>query len=333
MGAIEEINKLVKKAQSVTGSWVPYAYSKSFSDLPKKAISTASRAAWGTLGTAAGAAKKVIDNLGTQDGLRFFSNISTPEGAVAGTMSSSLTPYKEPDYSSAPKTDAGSWKDYLKAGWNAGYQHGDLAAAGLVEGMSSMVPFMDSEAPTEFADYVRNQKVQGGMGEEEADHIRDWSNWAGVGVGMLPLMQGYRMLDKGVSSVSKAIETGRIAKKAPNVANAMAKSIPRAYTASIFGPDIYDAGKKFYDLYSVGESANEENGDSLDKLQQDLPWMSAEDARSASDQLSRHGRQVEYKVDPELNRYLDIIEKKLPNLSPSDAEEAKRILAEYGRSY
>lgn len=166
MSVLSEINRLVKKAQLIAPPiYKPEVYRKGADNIVK-AIKKVPNAAWGTIGVGAGLAKGVTD--------RAFGN-----GAE------------------------GSWGDYVRAGWDAGYNHGDMAAAGMIEGAAKAIPFAKFEAPTRFADFVRDQKVHGGMDEGVADTMRERSNWAGVGVTMLPTMAAWGALGKGMGAVGR----------------------------------------------------------------------------------------------------------------------------------
>lgn len=166
MGVLSEINRLVKQAQLIMPPvYKPEVYRKGADNIVK-AVKKVPNAAWGTIGAGAGLAKGVTD--------RAFGN-----GAE------------------------GSWGDYVRAGWDSGYNHGDMAAAGMIEGAANSIPFAKFEAPTRFADFVRDQKVSGGMDADVADTMRGRANYAGVGVTMLPAMAAWGALGKGFGAVGR----------------------------------------------------------------------------------------------------------------------------------
>lgn len=207
MGIISEINRLVKKAKLIMPPvYKPEVYQQGAKNI-LNAVKKVPNAAWGVIGTGAGLAKGVYDKVSGND-------------------------------------SGNSWGDYVRAGWNAGYNNGDVAAAGLIEGAAKSVPFANFEAPSRFADFVQNEKIENGMDPEVAETMRGRANWAGVGVASLPIMSGWSLLGKGMGA------TGRLAapliKANPARVGAMAEK---------WGPWVVFAGQQ---APTVGRAA--ENG-------------------------------------------------------------------------
>lgn len=167
MGVLSEIGRLVKKAQIFPAIYPPETYRKGADNIAN-VVKKVPNAAWGTIGVGAGLAKGVADR-------------TVGDGAE------------------------GSWGDYVRAGWNAGYNNGDVAAAGLIEGAAKSVPFANFEAPSRFADFVQNEKIENGMDPEVAGTMRGRANWAGVGVAALPTMAGWGLLSKGMGATGRFV--------------------------------------------------------------------------------------------------------------------------------
>ena len=230
MGVLSDINRLVKQAQLIMPPvYKPDVYRKGADNIVK-AVKKVPNAAWGTIGVGAGLAKGVND--------RAFGN-----GAE------------------------GSWGDYLRAGWDAGYNHGDMASAGMIEGAANAIPFAKFEAPTRFADFVRDQKVQEGMDADVADTMRGRANYAGAGVAMLPTMAAWGALGKGFGAV------GRFA--APFM-----KADPTRFGAAAqkFGPLAVLAGQEAPVVKSVAENGMKVMkqapvDESQKKIRESIDWL------------------------------------------------------------
>lgn len=183
MGVLSEIRHLVKQAQLIVPPvYKPKVYQQGAKNIAN-AVKKSPNAAWGTIGAGAGIAKSIGDRKWT-----------IPIAPMT-PMSPVTTVGKD--------RPEGSWGDYARAGWNAGYNHGDMAAAGMIEGAANSIPFANFEAPTRFADFVRDQKVHGGMDEDVADTMRGRANWAGVGAMALPTMAGWGILGKGMGATGR----------------------------------------------------------------------------------------------------------------------------------
>ena len=230
MGVLSEINRLVKQAQLIMPPvYKPEVYRQGADNIVK-AVKKVPNAAWGTIGVGAGLAKGVTD--------RTFGN-----GAE------------------------GSWGDYVRAGWDAGYNHGDMAAAGMIEGAENAIPFAKFEAPTRFADFVRDQKVQGGMDADVADTMRGRANYAGVGVTMLPAMAAWGALGKGFGAVGRF--AAPVMKADPTRVGAVAQK---------FGPLAVLAGQEAPVVKSVAENGmkvmNQAPVDeSQKKMRESIDWL------------------------------------------------------------
>jgi hypothetical protein len=200
MGVLSEIKRLVKQAQLIMPPvYKPEVYQQGAKNIAN-AVKKVPNAAWGVIGTGAGLAKGVADKVSGND-------------------------------------SGNSWGDYVRAGWNAGYNNGDVAAAGLIEGAAKSVPFANFEAPSRFADFVQNEKIENGMDPEVAENMRGRANWAGVGVAALPTMSGWGLLGKGMGA------TGRLAaplmKANPARVGAMAEKLgPWAVVAGQEAPTV-----------------------------------------------------------------------------------------------
>ena len=103
MGIRQEINAALKGLRKEAQLWGYYAPAHNQQSEANFAKNIPNMA-WGTLGVGAGLSKGVWDR-------------TIGEGAQ------------------------GRWKDYLKEGWNAGFNHGDMVAAGMVEGIAKSIPF------------------------------------------------------------------------------------------------------------------------------------------------------------------------------------------------
>lgn len=238
MGVLSEINRLVKQAQLIMPPvYKPEVYRKGADNIVK-AVKKLPNAAWGTIGVGAGLAKGVTD--------RAFGN-----GAE------------------------GSWGDYVRAGWDAGYNHGDMAAAGMIEGAANAIPFAKFEAPTRFADFVRDQKVQNGMDADVADTMRGRANYAGVGVAMLPTMAAWGALGKGFGAAGGAI-TKATGGTAANIARGAAQAQkwgPRLVLAGQEVPSVnraVEAGIDTSFAKSNAELADRELNEEIGKMSPDM---------------------------------------------------------------
>lgn len=163
--------------------------------------------AWGTLGVGAGLAKGVLDR-------------TIGEGAQ------------------------GSWKDYLKAGWNAGFNHGDMVAAGMVEGIANAIPFVEQKTIPSFVDFVRDEKINSGMEPEVADTLRTGGNYAGIGVTALPAMKAIgwtgKTLGNGATRFAELINAGNRTKKIMQIAG---RSAPVASLTAVDTQSAYQNGE------------------------------------------------------------------------------------------
>lgn len=229
MGVLSEINSLVKKAQVFPAVYPPEVYRQGAENIVK-VVKKVPNAAWGTLGVGAGLAKGVADR-------------TVGDGAE------------------------GSWGDYVRAGWDTGYNHGDLAAAGMIEGAANMVPFAKFEAPARFADFVRNEKVDDGMDPEVADTMRGRANWAGVGVAMLPTMGAWNLMGKGFGAAGRFVAP--VMKANPARVGAIAQKYgPLAVLAGQEAPvvkSVAENGMKVMKQAPVDESQK--------KMRESIDWL------------------------------------------------------------
>ena len=212
MRVVDEINKLVKKAQA----FVKFYPDDVYRDGAKNIINTVKKvpnALWGTLGVGAGLAKGVADR-----------KWRIPFAPMAGVPSPMVEVGKgKPE---------GSWGDYARAGWDTGYNHGDMGAAGLIEGMAKGIPFTNFEAPSRFADFIQKEKIDDGMDPEVANTMRRRANYAGYGVDLLPTMAAWGLMGRGLGG-----GVAQIAQKAgasERVASVAGKSVPYAIDAWLF---------------------------------------------------------------------------------------------------
>lgn len=167
MGVFSEINRLVKQAQLIMPPvYKPEVYRKGADNIVK-AVKKVPNAAWGVIGTGAGLAKSIADRKWT-----------VPISPMT-PMSPVITVGKE--------RPEGSWGDYVRAGWDAGYNHGDMAAAGMIEGAANSIPFAKFEAPSRFADFVQNEKIENGMDPEVSGTMRNRGALAGSITASLPV--------------------------------------------------------------------------------------------------------------------------------------------------
>lgn len=162
--------------------------------------------AWGTLGMGAGLAKGVWDR-------------TLGEGSQGG------------------------WKDYLKEGWNAGFNHGDMAAAGMVEGIANAIPFVEQKTIPSFVDFVRDEKINAGMEPEVADALRTRGNYAGIGVTTLPAMKAIgwtgKILGNGATRFAGLINAGNRTKNLMQIAG---QSAPAASLTAVGAQRAYQNG-------------------------------------------------------------------------------------------
>ena len=137
----------------------------------------------------------------------------------------------------------GSWKDYLREGWNAGFNHGDMAAAGMVEGIANMIPFVEQKTIPSFVDFVRNEKINSGMQPEVADVMRTGGNYAGIGATALPSMKvlGWagKILGNGATRFAELINAGNRTK---NIMQIAGRSAPVASLTAVGAQDAYQNG-------------------------------------------------------------------------------------------
>lgn len=182
MGILSEIRHIVKQAHLIMPQvYKPEVYRKG-SDNIVKAVKKVPNAAWGVIGTGAGLAKSIADRKWT-----------VPIAPMT-PMSPVMTVGEErPD---------GSWGDYVRAGWNAGYNHGDMVAAGMIEGAADSIPFAKFEAPSRFADFVQDEKVENGMDAEVAGTMHNRGALAGSITASLPV---WSVAGKGLNIAGKAV--------------------------------------------------------------------------------------------------------------------------------
>ena len=137
----------------------------------------------------------------------------------------------------------GSWKDYLREGWNAGFNHGDMAAAGMVEGIANMIPFVEQKTIPSFVDFVRNDKINDGMQPEVADIMRTGGNYAGIGVAFLPSMKVLgltgKMLGNGATRFAELLNAGNRTKNLIQIAG---QSAPVASLTAAGAQSAYQNG-------------------------------------------------------------------------------------------
>ena len=137
----------------------------------------------------------------------------------------------------------GSWKDYLKAGWNAGFNHGDMVAAGMVEGIANAIPFVEQKTIPSFVDFVRDEKINAGMEPEVADTLRMGGNYAGIGITALPAMKAIgwtgKTLGNGATRFAELINAGNRTK---NIMQIAGRSAPVASLTAVGAQDEYQNG-------------------------------------------------------------------------------------------
>ena len=238
MGIYSEINRIVKKAQLVVPPiYKPKVYQQGAKNIAN-VVKKAPNAAWGVIGSGAGLAKGVADKVSGND-------------------------------------SGNSWGDYVRSGWNTGYNHGDMAAAGMIEGAANSIPFANFEAPTRFADFVRDQKVHDGMDEDVADTMRGLANFAGMGVTILPTMAAWGALGKGFGAAGGAITkaTGGTAANIARGTSQAQKWGPRLLLAGQVVPtanSVIESGIDAYISKSEADSADRELKEEVGNLSPDM---------------------------------------------------------------
>lgn len=205
MGIRQEINAILKGLCKQAHVWGYYAPAHN-QQAESNIVKKIPNMAWGTLGVGAGLAKGVFDR-------------TLGEGAQ------------------------GSWKDYIKAGWNAGFNHGDMVAAGMVEGIANAIPFVEQKTIPNFVDFVRDEKINAGMEPEVADTLRRGGNYAGIGVTALPAIKAIgwtgKTLGNGATRFAELINAGNRTK---NIMQIAGRSAPVASLTAAGAKSAYQDG-------------------------------------------------------------------------------------------
>lgn len=290
MSLLSEINFLVKKA-ALGMPTLPFAQKPMRQGDVLDGLIMLGKGAWGVLGAGAGLAKSIADRKWT-----------IPIAPMS-PMSPVITVGKD--------RPEGSWGDYLRAGWNAGVNHGDLVAAGAMEGAAKALPFVPSDSTTRFADFVKNEKVEKGMDTEVADRMRSRGRDAGLVGGFLAPMPLYgKAFGAGLNAIGK-------------VSPAASKIIGRGLTigaTGLTGADMY---------------ANEVvNADRIDKKRRLAEQLEQNKSSGAQTSVNGHTAGSEYE---RARRALEVYRKRINAPGPvrpderAEDERNARLIEDYLR--
>ena len=111
----------------------------------------------------------------------------------------------------------GSWGDYIRTGWNVGYDNADLMTASMIEGAANSIPFVKFEAPSRYADRIHEHKINNGMDPEDASYMRERAGSAGSMTASLPVVGAVgRIFGAAGKSIAPALKAnpkilGRVA--------------------------------------------------------------------------------------------------------------------------
>lgn len=172
-------------------------------------------------------------------------------------------------YDKITGNSAGSWKDYVRTGFHVGHDNADRIAGGMIEGAAAVTPFVPTEPISNSVDYIYDADNEGyrDLGDDESDHMRIGSQYAGALAGLAAQAKPFGKLFNvavqrplaGAVRTGLGMATNNALPAYTRMAGALGASAAAGTNAELLGLDnaydniispMIDAGNGFYDYAS-----------------------------------------------------------------------------------